>query len=258
MTIRQCVNCNKEVKVTPQRDVLERIYCSRECLSEYKREKRKNTICPICDKLFYVKKDHKDITKNCCCSLECSSLLRKETYKGELNSQFGLTGALNGSFKTGLHNTFWGYEKILVHEHPFKDVDGCVFKHRLVAEQYLLNEENSVTIDGIKYLNPKCIVHHIDFNRKNNSPENLFVFKDLSTHTFYHSMFRKNKISIEEFVDFYEKNLMPTYENYSWMYNEYINKKIGYTKIAKNLGIGHTMVKNKLIFFNIIKKEERD
>lgn len=39
----------------------------------------------------------------------------------------------------------------------------------------MLNEDNSVEINGKFYLKPELEVHHIDENKLNNQPENLLI-----------------------------------------------------------------------------------
>lgn len=95
--------------------------------------------------------------------------------KGTGNHQYGLKGKANASWKTDEKITNYGYRKIRVLDHPFRDCDDFVFEHRLVAEKYLLTEENSIEIDGKKYLKKEYDVHHIDENRLNNDPSNLLV-----------------------------------------------------------------------------------
>jgi hypothetical protein len=70
-----------------------------------------------------------------------------------------------------------GYRFIKCDNHPFASTQGFVSEHRLVAEQYLLNDDNSIIIDNRKYLSHDFAVHHIDFNRLNNNPKNLFVME---------------------------------------------------------------------------------
>ncbi len=78
------------------------------------------------------------------------------------------------------NNTFWrggrivdydGYVLIKTPEHPHKDRHGYVREHRLVVEQVL----------G-RYLLPTEVVHHIDGNRQNNTPENLEVYSSNALH----------------------------------------------------------------------------
>jgi hypothetical protein len=102
-------------------------------------------------------------------------ILRSTIYLGENNPNFGNRGSKNPMWKSDEKISTYGYKLIRQPNHPFCNCDEFVFEHRLVAEKYLLNDENTVEIDGIKYLSPFYEVHHIDGNRLNNSPENLMV-----------------------------------------------------------------------------------
>ena len=107
---------------------------------------------------------------------------------GENNHQFGLKGSNNPTWKSDEKINRSGYRMIRVLDHPFKNCDGFVLEHRLVAEKYLLTDENSVIIDGKKYLDPNLEVHHIDGNRLNNSPSNLLILTH-EQHRQYHNKF---------------------------------------------------------------------
>ena len=73
-----------------------------------------------------------------------------------------------------------GYILIYKPDHPLCDRNGFVFEHRLVMEKY---------ID--RYLNHKEVVHHIDFNRKNNNINNLHLFESNSEHLKHHKFLEK-------------------------------------------------------------------
>lgn len=182
-----CAYCGKEFVVRHKNRLKqENICCSRECVNKLKIQNNLNTICPICGKKFHVKPSQKNKCKNNYCSKECFIKAKKIYMKGEGNHQYGLKGTKNSSWKSDRKTTYWGYIKIRVLDHPFRDSDDMVFEHRLVAEKYLLNEENSILIDGKRYLKPEYAVHHIDENKKNNNVENLMVMKK-GEHTSYHS-----------------------------------------------------------------------
>lgn len=94
---------------------------------------------------------------------------------GEGNHQYGVKGNKNANFKNGTTISYYGYKLIRCPEHPFANCDGNVFEHRLIAEKYLLTDENSIEINGKKYLRRDYVVHHKDRNKLNNDVNNLVV-----------------------------------------------------------------------------------
>lgn len=70
-----------------------------------------------------------------------------------------------------------GYRKILLKNHPRADRKGYVFEHILIAEAML---GRALTV--------KEVVHHKDFNKQNNAPDNLLVCTSHSEHMAYHFM----------------------------------------------------------------------
>ena len=67
------------------------------------------------------------------------------------------------------------YEYIIDKTHPRANVDGQVYVHIVVAETKL----------G-RHLFPEEVVHHKDFNKLNNDPNNIMVFATKSDHTRFH------------------------------------------------------------------------
>lgn len=172
-----CDYCGKEFQCQEWR-VRKRkhIFCSRDCSGAFTHKQNKNiTKCSVCGKLMYLKPSYVKKTKQPCCSYECAGRLRETIYLGENNPNYGNRGSLNPIWKSDTKISPYGYILVRVENHPFKNCDGFVFEHRLVAERYLLNDENSIEIDGEKYLKPEYDVHHKDRNRTNNNPDNLEV-----------------------------------------------------------------------------------
>lgn len=93
----------------------------------------------------------------------------------------------------GRHLSYSGYIMILKWEHPFKDKHGYVPEHRLIVEGILK-----------RYLTKKETIHHIDENRSNNHPSNLYLFNSRGEHTSYHNLSRYNpyiKITKSNLID---------------------------------------------------------
>ena len=134
-----------------------------------------NCTCDVCGKKFHRKPSQIKIRKRHYCSRECHYIGKEEYMRGEGNHQYGLKGSANASWQSDIRETRYGYIQVRCLDHPFRDKAGFVLEHRLVAEEYLLTDENSVEIDGKKYLKPGYVVHHKNIDRKDNRPENLQV-----------------------------------------------------------------------------------
>ena len=67
------------------------------------------------------------------------------------------------------------YEYVINKLHPRANKDGQVYKHIIVAEQKI----------G-RYLLPEEVVHHKDFDKSNNHPDNLMIFATKGDHTRFH------------------------------------------------------------------------
>lgn len=115
--------------------------------------------------------------------------------QGARNHQFGLTGSKNATWKSDEKISNYGYKMIRIPNHPFCNIDGFVFEHRLVAEKYLLNDGNSVEVNNKKYLNPNFVVHHKNFNKLDNRVENLEIMTK-GEHSSLHSKLNPRKKDI--------------------------------------------------------------
>ena len=188
----KCEWCGKEFKCYPTRFKNSKHHCcSKECMNNLFKQIRENNpkylncTCDICGKKFHIKPSHKERFKHISCSRECDIEYRKQIMTGEGNHQYGLKKELNSTWNGGrrIKN---GYCLVYNPEHPFSGSDGCVSEHRLVAEEFLLNDDNSIEVNGGKYLKPEYVVHHIDENRLNNDVTNLMVLTK-GEHTAIHN-----------------------------------------------------------------------
>lgn len=146
-----------------------------------------NCECVVCHKPLHRYPKYILKTKNITCSYECSYKLKKLTMSGENNHQYGHKGELAPSFK-GEKRISHGYQVVYKPEHPFSK-ENHIREHRLIAEKYLLDDYNSVEINGQKYLRPEFVVHHIDFDKLNNDIINLCVMKK-DDHSAMHISFK--------------------------------------------------------------------
>lgn len=158
-------------------------------------EKYFNCVCPVCSKKFHLKPHSLLRYKNHFCSKECKRRYDSIAMRGAGNHQFGLTGSKNATWKSDEKISNYGYKMIRIPNHPFCNIDGFVFEHRLVAEKYLLNDGNSVEVDNKKYLNPNFVVHHKNFNKLDNRVENLEIMTK-GEHSSLHSKLNPRKKDI--------------------------------------------------------------
>ena len=219
-----CDNCGTEFMCqTWRKRMREHVFCSRKCSAEWvKSHSENNCECAYCKKIFHRKNSHKERNIKNYCSRECANIDKSSRYSGEGNHQYGLVGKLNASWKSDERTSYYGYKLIRMLSHPYKNVDGFVFEHRLIAEKYLLTNENKIEIDGNFYLNPAYVVHHLDFNRKNNSVENLLIM-DRSSHTKMHQELENSKEKFKEYcidngLDFEKTYQMSIYNKTHYRY----------------------------------------
>lgn len=137
-----------------------------------------NCKCVVCGKTMHIKPSRlRRVKHGITCSKECESKNRSIWFRGKNNHQFGLKGRLNRSFKSDRRISNYGYVMIHSDTHPFKNVDGYVFEHRLVVEENAdkFDEKCFIVIDGNKYLKREYEVHHKNEIKTDNRIENLVV-----------------------------------------------------------------------------------
>lgn len=116
---------------------------------------------------------------------------RSRIYKGKNNPNYNNRNA-NSPLNKGYRIIHCGYYWGLAPNHPFACMNGRIREHRLIAEQHYLTEENSVEINGKRYLSLEYDVHHIDGNKLNNDYKNLMVVTR-SEHMKIHQKLKREK-----------------------------------------------------------------
>jgi hypothetical protein len=97
--------------------------------------------------------------------------------RGHLSPRAGWQrGARNSKWKGGRKHTL-GYVKLRRRDHPAADCQGYVMEHRLVMEQRI----------G-RLLTSREVVHHVNGQKDDNVPENLWLFADDPSHRSWHAM----------------------------------------------------------------------
>lgn len=259
-----CDFCGKEIKIDNyKRKANKHNFCNRECHNNYQKSMKTKLTCPVCGGSFYRKQSVLDKMKdvhNVTCSKKCCYELRKTLYLKDGNPQYGLTGKLNSSWKSDESNS-GQYKLIRVEDHPFRSSSNFVPEHRLIAEQYLLNDSNSIEINGERYLKPECVVHHIDFNKKNNNVDNLFVFENEAIHTLFHNLYRSGRVKdLPDFLEYYRDTYINKLYNHQWLYRAYIDFDLSINQISKWFNIPYKSVQLEVYQTHLddIKQQNRD
>ena len=260
----KCDSCGKDVLITPSQQTRNKhFFCSVECSQAFKRRYQVKLVCPICNKEFYRKQSWvlklKNIN-NATCSKECFAKLKSINFTGENNHQYGLTGSKNASWKSNIRYTNnTRYTLIRSETHPFRDQANFVPEHRLIAEKYLLNETNSIEIDGQLYLRPECIVHHIDFNKKNNNVDNLYVFENESLHVLFHNLYKSGRVkNIDDFWTYYQNTYVNKLYNYQWLHKAYVDYDLSINQISKHFNIPYVSVQTEIRKTRLDEKKKQD
>lgn len=113
---------------------------------------------------------------------------------GANNPNYGNRGLLNPISNKDGRMIKNGYVWIKVEQHPFSTEGGWVREHRVIAENNLeLKDENSVIVNGKRYLSPDYDVHHINMDKKDNTPENLMILTRSEHKSLHHKLNKKNE-----------------------------------------------------------------
>jgi hypothetical protein len=134
--------------------------------------KERSTImkCKECGHEF--KSPNSQVHRRVYCSKNCKHTSKE--YSELKRAQ--VLGRKNGMWKTGTYQRTCGYVLVTKKDHPYRNKTQMLL-HRLIVEQWLSDNEPSseylVQLSGIVYLNPMCVVHHVDGNKSNNVAENL-------------------------------------------------------------------------------------
>lgn len=194
--VKSCQHCDKEFKV-PACRADSAHYCSKECADNYRgatlKKPKVKVVCQQCGKEEWTFPCFEKSRKFC--SYECYY----EFMKTDPEQANRVAGEKNPMWKGGVVDHTSGYFYECASDHPFSS-NGYVLQHRLVVERYLREHlpslEYLVEIDGVQYLRPECVVHHIDHNRKNNDLGNLMLFRNDSEHQKHHNVIRRTQKEI--------------------------------------------------------------
>ncbi len=186
MNILICSICNKRFNVPHNRTYTAK-YCSKECMGKGYRGRtspmkgRKHSI-ETRNKMTIARSGKNNPNFGKTFSKEHREKLSKARkgihYSPDTEFRKGENmGSKHHNWKGGRYKTSNGYIFILKPFHPLANKQGYVLEHRLIVEKHLEY-----------YLNRNQQVHHIDENRSNNNPHNLFVFSTYHGHKALHSL----------------------------------------------------------------------
>lgn len=161
--------------------------------------------------------------------------------------QIFYTIKINGAFLdvTGRKRTNKGYVLLCIKNHPFSDVAGYIFEHRIVMEIYL----------G-RCLESNEIVHHKNGIKHDNRLENLKLM-DHGEHTKSHNLGRKlsdktkMKISLKTKKRFKNKKNHPSYKHISKNDLMICLIEYGVAQSAKKFYVTRKTIYNKIKEFNL-------
>lgn len=115
---------------------------------------------------------------------DCGKKLSRKNYKFcNLCKGMHFSKNKNFNFKGGKHIDDRGYIQILMPEHPNAKSGSYIREHRLIAEKIL----------G-RFLKKSEVIHHIDNNKQNNLPKNLFYFRHNVAHRRFEDFCKRHNL----------------------------------------------------------------
>lgn len=166
-----CAYCKKEFEYKPSYGGTH-TYCSPACAAAAKKVTHEpNTKCFACGKPIYIKPSRIARSKSgkFTCSKECMGKMRSMIFTGSNNPNYHeetISYYENNGFK---------YQRIKLHNHPYKGFQDYYPYHRYIVEQNhnMFDDKYFNIIDGQYYLKPEVNIHHKDENTLNNNISNL-------------------------------------------------------------------------------------
>lgn len=163
MIIKYCKNCKKRFRARCRTNC----YCSMKCMRKF--------IPKLISKARMGMKFTEEHKANLRKNHTRPMLGRKFSKEHREKIRLAKLGSNNPNWKGGRRINYFGYVELLVKNHPFSNKDGYVHEHRFVVEKIIK-----------RFLSSQEIVHHINGDKTDNRPENLYLFENSSNHTKCH------------------------------------------------------------------------
>ena len=187
-----CCICGEKFKVPPSR-AHKATTCSHKCSVVYRAQglmrPQESFTCKACGLTVLTHKSHASVRVYC--SKKCMD--GHSAFREKISER--TRGENNAMWKGGVTERLDGYLYEICYGHPLAH-NGKVLQHRLIVERHLLKTNPSsaclVQMGDNWYLDPKLVVHHKNFDRKDNRIENLQIMTK-ADHQGLHNRLRAGK-----------------------------------------------------------------
>lgn len=129
------------------------------------------------------------------CDKEIKVRQSRRIFCGEICQHNWGKGRNHYNWKGGRFAHSEGYIVIHRPEHPMADKRGNILEHRLIAEDILLRDYPASGYLKDRSLAKIIVVHHINHDKSDNRPSNLYLCKNQSEHMDIHRSKRKDLVS---------------------------------------------------------------